>query len=350
MTSAYAAGLGYSPAVRSGIAGVGSFLPSRVVTSQEVERRLVMESAVTGFTPRPGRILRRSGVAERRYMDPVDDVSDLAARAACAALDDAGLAPEEVPLLIFASASQDLIEPATAHLVSMKLGGPRAVFDVKNACNSFLSGMQVADALIRSGQYGRALVCTGEAPSMAIRWKVSDRRQLRECSVGYTLGDAGAAVVLERRADGSGIEHVAFQSGSGHWDLCTVRGGGSMHGSDAEHFFFRGHGEQLRDAFETWGYSEFEKMLSSIGSVVDDFDFVLVHQVTAAFLDDFLRVTGVRPERTIPIVHRLGNVASASIPLQLEKARRHGLVASGSRVLLVGLGAGISLGLITLRM
>ena len=335
--------------VSSGIAGTGAYLPERVVTSGEVEQRLVAESAVEGFRPRMGSLLRRSRVIERRYIDPNDNVSDLAVRAARAALENAGLDPGDVPLLIFASASQDLIEPATAHVVSLKLGGSRSVFDVKNACNSFLNGMQVADALIRSGQYTRALVCTGEAPSQVIRWRVSDRRQLKECAVGYTLGDAGAAVVLERRTDGTGIQHVAFHSGSRHWALCTVPGGGSMSVRDPDHIYFHGHGDLLRAAFEEWGADQFRQMLLSAGGCLDDYDLVLVHQVSGALLETFLEITGVRREHTVPIVDKLGNIASASIPVQLDMARREGRIAPGSRILLVGLGAGISLGLMTLR-
>lgn len=350
MSSAFAASRGFAPSTRSAVAGVGTYLPERVMTTADVEVRLRERCGAPELLPRFASMLGRSGVVERRYIDPADDVSDLAVRAARSALSDAGVAAEDVPLLIFASGSQDLIEPATAHLVNLKLGGAKTVFDVKNACNSFLNGLQVADAMIRSGSFERALVCTGEAPSLAVNWSVRTRHELREAFAGYTLGDAGAAVVLEARTDGAGIEHVSFRSGSRHWDLCTVRGGGSMHEYAPEHRWFRGDGNVMRAAFEEWGRTALDEMLEPTGTVVEDYDVVLVHQVTGAFFEAFLDVSRIPVERTVPIVDRLGNIASASIPVQLERARASGRLTSGAKVLVVGLGAGISLGLMTLRM
>lgn len=123
-----------------------------------------------------------------------------------------------------------------------------------------------------------------------------------------------------------------------------------MHGRDPDRLYFRGDGDLLRAAFEEWGPGHFRSMLQEMGECLDGYDLVLVHQVSGTLFEAFVDVTGVRPERTIPIVDKLGNIASASIPVQLDMARREGRVGPGSRILLVGLGAGISLGLITLRL
>src|SRR5690606_34858546 len=117
------------------------------------------------------------------------------------AMEQAGIEAGDLDLIIFASSTQDLIEPATSHLVSNKLGSRAMVFDVKNACNSFINGMQVADGLIKAGTYRRVLVCTGEAPSEAIRWELRDWAHMKESFAGYTFGDAGAAIVLEARSN-----------------------------------------------------------------------------------------------------------------------------------------------------
>lgn len=339
------------PVVRAAIAGVGSWLPDHVVTSEEVERRIAEASRVHGFVPPPGAVTERSGVRERRYKLPQDNASDMAVRAAERALAQADVSIGEIDLIIFASSSQDLVEPATSHLVSHKLGADGAmVFDVKNACNSFMNGMQVADGLIRTGQYEKVLVCTGEAPSEAIRWELKDWEHMKTSFAGYTFGDAGAAMVLEARSDGTGIRYLDFRTASRHWEICTLRGGGTMHPRDHEYSYFEGDGNSLRDAFIEVGpqilYDCFERTKTSF----DDYDIVLFHQVTGPFLDLFLEITKVPESKVVRTVDALGNIASATMPLQLERAVNDGRAKPGSNVLWIGLGAGISVGVMVTRL
>lgn len=336
--------------MRAGIAGIGTWVPDVAVTNEEVEARITEASAVHGFVPRPGVVLERTGITERRYAAPEDDASDLAVRAAIAALADAGVDVDALDLIIFASSSQDLVEPATSHIVSSKLGATCTVFDVKNACNSFIQGMQVADAMIRTGQYRRILVCTGEKPSEAIRWELRDWEHMKQSFACYTFGDAGAAVVLEPRTDGTGMGHMDFVAASKHWEICTLRGGGTMHAREFEHTFFTGDGNSLRDAFVELGPQLIVDTFQHTGTTFEDYDVILFHQVTTKFLDVFHDVSGVPRSKIMRTVDTLGNVASATLPLQLERARAEGIVKPGSRVLWIGLGAGISLGVMTMRM
>ncbi|MCV6966521.1 ketoacyl-ACP synthase III [Mycobacterium intermedium] len=339
------------PAVRAAIAGVGSWVPDQVVTSEEVERRITEASHMHNFAPRPGVVTERTGVRERRYKLPHENASDMAVRAAERALEQAGASIDEIDLIIFASSSQDLVEPATAHLVSYKLGADGAmVFDVKNACNSFMNGMQVADGLIRTGQYEKVLVCTGEAPSEAIRWELKDEEQMKRSFAGYTFGDAGAAMVLEGRSDGTGIRYLDFQAASRHWEICTLRAGGTMHPRDPEYTYFSGDGNSLRDAFLELGpqilFDCFERTKTSF----DDYDVVIFHQVTGPFLDLFLTISGVPESKIVRTIDTLGNVASATMPLQLGRAIDDGRAERGSNVLWIGLAAGISVGVMATRL
>lgn len=338
-------------AVRAAIAGVGSWLPDHVVTSEEVERRIAEASRAHGFVPPPGVVTELSGVRERRYKRPYENASDMAVRAAERALAQAGTAIGEIDLIIFASSSQDLVEPATAHLVSHKLGADGAmVFDVKNACNSFMTGMQIADGLIRTGQYEKVLVCTGEAPSEAIRWELKDGEHMKTSFAGYTFGDAGAAMVLEPRSDGAGISYVDFRTASRHWEICTLRGGGTMHPRDPEYSYFAGDGNSLRDAFIDLGPQILLDCFERTKTSFDDYDVVIFHQVTGPFLDTFLAITGVPESKVVRTIDTLGNVASATMPLQLERAIADGRARQGSNALWIGLGAGISIGVMVTRL
>jgi 3-oxoacyl-[acyl-carrier-protein] synthase-3 len=338
------------PQVRAAIAGVASYLPERIVTSEQVEQMIADASRAHGFVPKPGIVERLTGVRERRFKSREQDTSDLAVAAAVKALAAAGVEVDDIDLIVFASSSQDLIEPATAHIVSAKLGSRAAVFDIKNACNSFINGMQVADALIRTGQYRRALICTGECPSEAVRWNVRDVEQMKESFAGYTFGDAGAAIVLEGRSDGTGIHELDVVAASRFWNLCTLPTGGSMHPRDLEKTYFEGDGAKLRDAFIEVGPDVLIDMFRRTRTTFDDYDVVLFHQVSAQLLDVFQQVSGVPDEKVVCTVDLLGNVASATLPIQLERAMESGRARPGDNVLWIGVGAGISTVVMTTRL
>ena len=190
------------PAAR--IAGLGVALPAGVETIEEIEARIERES---GRLPVPrGTLAAISGIRSRRAVGPGEYASTLAAGAARCALEDAGTRLADIDLLIFASTSQDQIEPATAHNVAHELGyRGGSAFDVKNACNSFVEGIRVAEAMLATGAARRALVVTGETPTLAARYAVPDRRAFRHAFIGYTVGDVGGAVVLEPSDDERGV-------------------------------------------------------------------------------------------------------------------------------------------------
>ena len=178
------------------IAGLGVALPAGVETIEEIEARIERES---GRLPVPrGTLAAISGIRSRRAVGPGEYASTLAAGAARCALEDAGTKLADIDLLLFASTSQDQVEPATAHNVARELGyRGGSAFDVKNACNSFVEGIRVAEAMLATGAARRALVVTGETPTLAARYAVADRRAFRHAFIGYTVGDVGGAVVLE---------------------------------------------------------------------------------------------------------------------------------------------------------
>lgn len=330
----------------SRLAGLGVHLPAQVRTTAETEQRLRAENP--GMRLATGLISRMTGV-ERVHVAPDDwQASDLAVAASRQALEES---PGEVDLLLFSAAAQDLVEPATSHIVAAKLGVTAPVMDVKNACNSVINGLQVADALIRTGQYRRVLVASGEKTSVSVRWRLDDARQFVPSFPGYVMGDAGAAVILEASDDEEGgIRASRFVAESRHWNVGTLPGGGTMRAHDPDAAYFDMDGAGLQKAFLELGPEPVEAMLRDSGHTMDDFDLVAIHQVALPYLGPIFARLGVRDDRTIVTVAEHGNIASATLPLQLRLARERGMIGPGSLVLLIGLAGGISLGLMVVRL
>ncbi|MEM9986142.1 MAG: ketoacyl-ACP synthase III, partial [Bacteroidota bacterium] len=212
---------------RAYIKDLAVYLPEQVVDNEEVEARINRVSALM-----PAGVLQKLfGIQERRQAKEDEQVSDLAAKAACELLQ--RHPEEEIDFLIFASACSDLIEPATANIVQHKLDLHCPAMDMKNACNSFVSAMMAADAMIQAGFYRRILVVSGEKPSDSINYQVRDLDHLKRALAAFTLGDAGAAAILEASPNESGIVYQKFLTAGQHWPLCTIPGGGSMYPHDA---------------------------------------------------------------------------------------------------------------------
>jgi 3-oxoacyl-[acyl-carrier-protein] synthase-3 len=333
---------------RARLAAVGAYLPERIRTSAQVEALITQVS--NGFVPKQGIIEAMTGIRSRRVASDDQQCSDLAAYAARDALRRADIAVADVDLLIFASAGQDLLEPATSVIIANKLGLRCPAFDVKNACNSLLNGIDVAGALIATGQYETALVVTGEIPSRCIRWSVSSRNAFRLSFAGYTFGDAGAAVLLSACDDRRGFFRGEFLTEPKHWSIGTLAGGGSMHPRGNEYTYFRGDGAQLGEAFAGLGTAVIDRALALMETDLQAWDVVLVHQVTVPMHQAFLRATGIAEAKTVLLVDELGNCASASMALQLHRAFETGRVGAGAKVLWVGLAGGISVGVVGLQL
>lgn len=327
------------------LAGVEVYLPQRCVSTAEVERR------IAPYSPPPGVIHRLTGITSRHVAAVHEQASDLAVAASHKLLADTGTAASDVDLLIFASASQDMVEPATAHIVAAKLELSCPVMDVKNACNSVLNGIEVADALITCGRYRRVLVATGETPSRAVRWEVDSLRGFLRAFPGYTLSDAGAALLLTDAAPaGHGVLGSGFTADSRHWAAGTLAGGGSMHPRDVEHTYFAMDAAALKAAFLSVGTGVLDDTLARLGLTWHDMAVVAVHQVSLPYLDVFARGAGVPADKLVVTVAEHGNTASATLPLQLVTARELGRCGPGDLVALVGLAGGVSLGITVVRL
>lgn len=311
--------------MKTEIAGVSTFGMNNPIGIQHIIDRVVKESTVQ--LPASS-IQRLTGVEQVFHRTAGVDASDLASGAALKVLKSTGTDVNSIDLVIFASASQDLIEPATAHIISAKIGASCPVMDITNACNSFVNGVQVADSFIRSGTYKRILVVTGETPSMAIRWSCNTVDQFRRAFPGYTMSDTGGAMILTAGAS-QHIERLIMTAHSEHWDVGLLDMGGSRNPRNPETTYFNMDGSKLFNAFKDFGTSWLKNEDWS------QYKRVGVHQISTLYTPLLAEELGIPSSKLIQTVKTHGNLASNSLPVQIENIL-------GQDFAFIGLGGGIS--------
>lgn len=331
---------------------VGIYLPETVLSISEVEDKIFASSPKSGYLRR-GFITRLTGVEKVHYSSDTQDASDLAVLAVEDLARRLKIQVKDIQpdLLIFASASQDMIEPATAHIVAAKAGFTCPVMDVKNACNSVLNGIEIAQMFIESGKYGRVLVVSGETPTMGIRWNISSKKVFLESFPGFSMSDAGAAVLVDGRMGEvtertSNILSSDFTAQSQAWDVGMFPGGGSAYPRDPDKMFFHISGDKLFKAFSALGTDFLTKTVAKNGHSWDDFKFIGIHQVSLPYLDTVMTSLGIPKNKEIITLREHGNMASCSLPLQLRLAVDSGKIVRGDAFALVGLAGGISMGMV----
>jgi acyl-CoA:acyl-CoA alkyltransferase len=331
------------------VTGVSAYLPDTVMTSAEAEAKIAASGS--GHHPRPGSIMKLTGIRSRHVAGEAQLASDLAVAAATDLLTRLGVGVGTLDQIVFGSASQDILEPATSHIVAAKLGATCPVFDVKNACNSFLNAVQVAEALIATGQCRRVLVCCGETGSRAVRWQISDRTEFLDSFPGYTLSDGGAAMLLEQAPE-TGILYRGFGADSTQWDVSVVAGTGGGNLRDPYHDgFIRGDGHRLQEALLNIDLrAHLDAALDGAGLTRADIAVFCVHQVAVPVLRVALKALDVPIAKVVVTVADHGNVAACSLPLQLSRALAEGRCGPGDRVALIGLAGGVSIGIIILEL
>jgi acyl-CoA:acyl-CoA alkyltransferase len=332
--------------LRARISGVGHWLPPTRLASSEVERRV--SAASRPFEMPRGLIKLVSGVEHRHFADPPLSSADLAAKAATAALDNAGVDADDVDLLMFASASGAVLEPATSNLVQEQVGCPNArVFDVKNACNSVLDALDIAQTFVEADRYQRILIAAGEVNSPAITWRIRDRAELARFVAALTLGDAGGACLVEGTDD---PQHRLFPgrfiSRGCHWRLSVVMSGGTLLREDFSRCALECDSLELQRVGLELIPDVVNAALESVGWRPDDVALVVPHQMSGPAIDLVCEVIGLDPARCVKTLRHCGNTAAASLPLGLSLALRDGRLAKGDKVLLAAASAGFSAGVI----
>ncbi len=312
----------------SRIVGCGSYLPARAVSNEELARTVDTSDDW---------IVERSGIRQRYFAAEGELTSDLAVAAARRALDMAGVAADEVDLVVVATATPDNTFPATATKVQAKLGITQgAAFDVQAVCTGFIYALAVADSFLRVGQHRCALVIGAETFSRILDW--TDR------GTCVLFGDGAGAVVLRAepsRPGAPGLLGSRLRADGRHYDLLYVDGGPSSTGT-AGALRMQGR-EVFRHAVANLA-SVVVEILAEQGFAVADLDWLVPHQANLRILAGTAKKLGLAPEKVVVTVDRHANTSAASVPLALDTAVRDGRIRPGQLILLEGMGGGLTWG------
>src|SRR5688572_22489522 len=316
--------------MRSAVLGIGSYLPSRVVTNDELARKVDTSDEW---------IVQRTGIRERRIAAPGELTSDLARKAATAALNDAGLDPQAIDLIIVGTSTPDQTFPASAVTVQAGLGITHgAAFDLQAVCSGFVFALATADGLLKSGNFKRALVIGAETFSRILDW--SDR------TTCVLFGDGAGAVVLEAqkqddKPDSRGILTTHLRSDGRHKTKLYVDGGPSstqtvgvlrMEGREVFKHAVGMITDVIVDAF------------NATGLTADDIDWFIPHQANKRIIDASAHKLHIAPQKVVLTVDLHGNTSAASIPLALAVAVKDGRVKKGDLLLFEAMGGGFTWG------
>lgn len=321
------------------VVGTGGYLPELRLTNQDLVERL----AKNGLETSDEWIKTRSGISARHFAAENELTSDLAVKAAQAALTSAGTTSEDLDLIILATSTPDHLGgfPSTACVVQDKLGAHTAcaAFDVQAVCAGFTYALAIADAFIRCGTYKKVLVLGAETFS-----RILDFQDRSTCVL---FGDGAGAVVLEASTEPGILSTALHADGSQRGILCVPGRAGN--------------GEVLGSPFMTMdGQAVFKLAVKVLEQVAhealekanlkpEQIDWLVPHQANIRIMEGTARKMGMSMDKVIVTVHEHGNTSAASIPLALDAGVRSGQIQRGQHLLLEGVGGGFAWGAVALK-
>jgi len=315
------------------VTGVGSYVPSRVLTNAELEK--MVDTSDEWITT-------RTGIKERRLAARDEYTSDLAARAAMKAIQRAGISPTEIDLIIVATITPDMPFPSTACLVQQKIGARRAAaFDLEAACSGFIYALEIAQQFIMSRTYDTVLVIGAEKLSSIVNWE--DRNTC------VLFGDGAGAAVLQNRPHAHGLLTAVMGADGEKAELLFMPGGGSRCPASAESVASRLHylrmegKETFKNAVQAMQTAA-EEALRRCEIDITRIKLIIPHQANRRIIDAVGERLGAKPEQLFVNLHKYGNTSAASVAIALDEAVESGRVHRGDLILLVVFGAGLTWG------
>ncbi|HEY6147105.1 MAG TPA: beta-ketoacyl-ACP synthase III [Thermoanaerobaculia bacterium] len=353
--------------MRTVVRGSGMFVPEGVVTNERMSRLMDTNDEW---------IRQRTGIEERRYARKGTSSCDLGVEAARRALDDAGLAPGDIDLIVFATMTPAHYFPGNGGLLAAKLGlATTHAIDIRMQCAGFLSGLHVSDAFIRSGTYRRVLLVGAECHASLYPWSDAEWAVMFGDSDGpvapeayawgtaqrdraVIFGDGAGAFVLEAHEedDGRGLLGFEMRTDGSHWDKLYVPGGGS---ASFPYFSPKQFEENLtvpvvegRQVFRlatTAMPAIVRETLGKHGFSIDDLSLLLMHQANLRINESVQKSLGLPDEKVFNNIQRYGNTTAATLPLVFHEAKQAGRIRQGDLVCFTALGAGLHWGAGLLR-
>jgi 3-oxoacyl-[acyl-carrier-protein] synthase-3 len=325
--------------LRSLIAGTGSYAPEKVVTNADLEKLVQTSDAW---------IVERTGIRERRVVGPDQATSDLALEASRRALADAGVAAEDVELVILGTVTPDYPWPSAAAVLQGKLGNKKAfAFDVSAACAGSLYALSIADRFVSAGQVKNALVVGADCLSRITDW--TDRNTC------ILFGDGAGAMVLRPTDDPRrGVLTTRLHTDGSLVPILLQPGGGSKQPLSAKVLEEKSHYVKMngREVFKVAVRSLEEvsrEVLATEKLTPGDVTHVIAHQANKRILDATLQRLGIPPERCWMNLEKYGNTSAASVPMTLDEAHRAGWFKPGDIILMMAIGGGMAWGASLLR-
>ena len=321
--------------IRSVVRGIGSALPRRIMKNADFEGMVETSDEW---------IAQRTGIRQRHIAADDETTASLGEAAARAALDNAGLTPDDIDLIVLATSTPNNTFPATAVEIQNRLGMRHGfAFDMQAVCSGFVYAVTTADLYIKGGLAKRVLVIGAETFSRILDW--SDR------STCVLFGDGAGALVLEaEQGEGTiadrGVLAASLRSDGVHKDKLYVDGGPSTTGT-VGHLKMEGR-EVFKHAVGMIT-DVIEDVFTQTGVSADDLDWFVPHQANKRIIDASAKKLGIADEKAVVTVHMHGNTSAASVPLALSVAVADGRIKKGDLVMLEAMGGGFTWGAVLVR-
>ena len=321
--------------IRSVVRGFGAALPKRVVTNKELEEKVETSDEW---------IVQRTGIRQRYLAGEGETTASLGEAAARAALDNAGLTPDDIDMIVVATSTPDNTFPATAVNIQNRLGMTHGfAFDMQAVCTGFVYAMTTADAYIRGGLAKRVLVIGAETFSRILDWE--DR------TTCVLFGDGAGALVLEAvegtgKTSDRGVLTASLRSDGSHKDKLFVDGGPSTTGTVGH---LRMEGREVFKHAVGMITDVIVDAFTATGTTAEDLDWLVPHQANRRIIDASAKKLNIPLEKVVVTVDLHGNTSAASIPLALSVAAADGRIKKGDLVMLEAMGGGFTWGAVLLR-
>lgn len=318
------------------ILGTGLYLPKKCIKTKELEEK-------TGATEEV--LLKKSGVLQRYYVSDGETASIMGAHAARSAVEKAGLSLDQIDLVLCTSGTMEMPIPCTATLIHKELGlSTVPAFDINSTCLSFLTGLDVISHLVESGTYQNVLLVSTEISSAGLNMSNLESASL--------FGDGAVAVVIcrSKKSESSKIYASKMVTYSESWDACRIPGGGSGYIPEnwtpktAHMFQFQMNGKKVFKLISKHLPSFVDEILDGCDCSMSDIDVVVPHQASQSAMNIMQKKLNISDGQFVNIIKNRGNVIAASIPMALHEAIQDKRIVRGSKVMMIGTSAGLSIG------